>query len=264
MKPPRVAIITPYYKETRSLLERAIDSVRSQSVGADHILIADGFPQDWIESASVRHIRLDRSHQDFGNTPRGLGALLAASEGYDVIGFLDADNWYEKNHIHACLAAAEETFGGRDNCDCVIAKRSFRRPDESVLPIDELPGHTDTNCFVFLPGSFHLLSIWVTMPKVWSHHGDRVFNRALRSSGLKLAFTDTRTVNYFTNWASDYRRAGEPPPPGAKQDTTRPAPVQWSPRDLQIAARLSGGVVYNERRAPGRSVKPGAAKAASE
>lgn len=76
----KYAIITPYYKEERRLLERCIASVRNQTIGTDHFLVADGFPQDWIDTTGVRHLKLDRSHGDGGNTPRGVGALLAVAE----------------------------------------------------------------------------------------------------------------------------------------------------------------------------------------
>ena len=88
----KYAIVTPYFKETPSLLKRCIRSVRDQTLNADHIMVADGHPQDWIDNERVRHIRLDRSHNDYGNTPRGIGAILAIAEQYSGIGLLDADN----------------------------------------------------------------------------------------------------------------------------------------------------------------------------
>jgi hypothetical protein len=46
-----------------------------------------------------------------GRTPldqtRGVGALLAISEGYKGIGFLDADNWYDRDHVERCCAAVK-------------------------------------------------------------------------------------------------------------------------------------------------------------
>ena len=42
---PRYAFVTPYYKEARDCLERCVASVRRQTVRADHILVADGFPR---------------------------------------------------------------------------------------------------------------------------------------------------------------------------------------------------------------------------
>jgi hypothetical protein len=66
----RYAIITPYHKENRHLLQRATKSVKSQTVPADHFLIADGFAQEWIDREGVRHIKLDREHGYGGDTPR--------------------------------------------------------------------------------------------------------------------------------------------------------------------------------------------------
>ena len=147
----KYAIVTPYYKEERPLIERCMASVRSQTVPTDHFLVADGFPQEWIDTAGVRHFKLDRSHGDYGNTPRGVGALLAIAAQYSGIAFLDADNWLEPDHVETCLAAASGTPAP---CDYVIAQRSFRRPDESIMPVADEELHVDTNCFFFLPGAF--------------------------------------------------------------------------------------------------------------
>src|SRR5260221_12772714 len=113
----RFAIVTPYYQEPRATLERCIASVRAQTVGCDHFLIADGFPQTWIDEAQARHISLDQAHKDYGHVARGIGALLAVSEAYDGIGFLDADNWLDENHVAACVRA------GSGGADLGIAKR---------------------------------------------------------------------------------------------------------------------------------------------
>ena len=81
MDTTRPIVITPYYKEDPALLRRCMDSVRAQTVPTEHFLVADGYPQDWIDAEPVRHLKLDRSHRDYGNTPRGVAALLATSEG---------------------------------------------------------------------------------------------------------------------------------------------------------------------------------------
>ncbi|MBV9367356.1 MAG: glycosyltransferase family 2 protein, partial [Solirubrobacterales bacterium] len=147
--------ITPYYQEDRRLIERCIRSVQSQDPPADHMLVADGHPQRWLDSEPVRHIVLDKSHGDFGNAARGTGGLLAASEGCDGIGFLDADNWLEKNHLSTCLEEARQI----QDCDFVIARRNWRRPDGTLLraPDEPIPLHVDTNCLYLLPGSFHVI-----------------------------------------------------------------------------------------------------------
>ena len=173
----KYVFVTPYYKEDAKLLKRCLESVKNQSISCDHILIADGFPQKWIDDTGVRHLGLDRSHGDAGNTPRGLGALLAIAEEYDGIGLLDADNWLEKNHLEVCLDAANKMEGGIANCDFIIAQRYFRRFDETIMPIDEEARSCGHQLFFFPPGSYSFLPQWSLMPKRVSAAGDRFFMR---------------------------------------------------------------------------------------
>lgn len=228
-------VITPYYKEDRALLERCLGSVRRQRARADHILVADGFAQGWLDDAGVRHIKLDRAHADFGNFARGAAALMAIAEKYDAIAFLDADNWYDDDHLEACLAAA----AAAPSAPFVIAQRNFVRPDESVMAIERLEDepqghHVDTNCYLFLPPTFPLLHYWCTMPREVSAQGDRLFRRILSNSfTTPPAITSKRTVNYTCMFESVYRALGETPPEGAKPN------VDWAP-GLAWLRSLSG------------------------
>jgi hypothetical protein len=239
-KPLRAAIVTSYYKEPRALIERSLRSVREQTVHADHIVVADGHPQDWIDTAGVRHIRLDKAHGDYGNTPRGIGSLLAIAEAYDVIGFLDADNWLEPNHIGLGIATASGT------CDYAIARWHLRRPDGSILPIEGEPidSHVDTNCFLFFPGSFHAIMTFALMPQQLSPIGDRVFYAFLRGQNLASAIMPAKTVNYHCLWESVYRAAGETPPPDAKPNIDQAPIQQWlstlSSRERVLLTRRTG------------------------
>jgi glycosyltransferase involved in cell wall biosynthesis len=240
--PRRYAIVTPYYKEERWLIERCIRSVQAQTVGADHFLIADGHPQDWIDAEPVRHLRLDRSHGDYGNTPRTVGALLAVSEGYQGIGFLDADNWLEKDHVSTCITASLL----KQDCDYVIAKRNLCRPDGSVINVDDYPESmfVDTNCFFLLPGSYHAIPHFGLMPIELSPICDGVFLRALRAKNLTVAVTQTKTVNYHCIWRFVYEKAGETPPPNAKRGVNYESMKRWladqSPRQKEIIRRRIG------------------------
>jgi hypothetical protein len=166
----RYAIITPYHKEDRRLLQRAIDSVGNQTVPTDHFPIADGFPQDWIDGEGVRHVKLDREHGCGGNTPRGVGALIAIAEEYDGIGMLDADNWLDHDHVQTCVEAAKSCEGGAIHCDYVIAQWRLRRPDETILPWPEEPGHIDTGRFFFFRGCIQRHSLLGhDAPGIWAH-----------------------------------------------------------------------------------------------
>lgn len=242
----KYCVITPYYKESRDLLEHCLDSVARQSVAADHIVIADGFPQDWLDERDVRHIRLDRAHADYGNLARGIGSMLAISEKYDGICFLDADNWYDDDHLETCLAAAATKPGA----DYVVAQRNFVRPDRSVMtsvtPADvPYADHVDTNCYLFLPGSFHLLHYWCTIPQELGTHGDMLFNLILKNylpGGAPV--TSHRTVKYLCMFEGVYLDKGEVPPPGTKPFVDWNTCTAWlaglSDRDFDRVQKLTG------------------------
>ena len=239
----RVAVITPYFKEPRPWLERCIASVREQTHACDHLVVADGYAQDWLDATGVRHLRLDRGHADYGNTPRGLGALLAVSEGYDAVAFLDADNWYEPDHIQTCVDTAERT-----NADYVCARRHWVREDGSRMsvriPEDEDRSHVDTNCFFLQFGAFYSLARWLLMPKPMAIWCDRFYLASLRADRLREAHTDRPTVNYLCTWANVYQSIGETPPSYAKQGLPVERLFSWvdrlQPGDLALVQRLSG------------------------
>ncbi|MEA2978778.1 MAG: hypothetical protein QOF09_601, partial [Alphaproteobacteria bacterium] len=244
MPKSKFIVITPYYKESERLLRRCIDGVAKQTIGCEHFLIADGFPQDWIDGTDVRHLKLDAGHADYGNTPRGVGALIAIAEGYEGIGLLDADNWLEPDHIEICLEAAEKCPGGAGNCDYVVASRLFRRPDETIMQISDEPDHVDTNCFFFFRGAFSIVPHWALMPKVVSPICDRIFYSLIKSKPLTSVKTKKPSVNYQTLWSSQYRALGETPPEGAKHDVDPSQIRVWadsqSSREVEIVNRLVG------------------------
>jgi Glycosyl transferase family 2 len=246
---PKFAIVTAYYKEDRSFLERCLRSVRQQSLAADHIVVADGFPQNWLDEAGVRHIRLDRRHGDYGNTARGVGALLAIAEDYVGIGFLDADNWLEPNHISECLAAAVTPSG--EPYDYIIAQRNFKRPDETTLAVDDEPDHVDTNCFFFLPGAFYAIPRFAGIPRELSSLGDRIFYKELSAQPLRANVLKKKTVNYHCLWESLYRTANEAPPPDAKPNIDHQPLIAWlnglSPAHRNAVARRLPASIANQQ-----------------
>ncbi|ACB93747.1 glycosyltransferase family A protein [Beijerinckia indica] len=239
----RYLVVTAYYKEDRSFLERCIRSVREQTMATDHLLVADGFAQDWVQRAGLRHIQLDQSHNDYGNTPRGIGALLAISERYDGFCFCDADNWFEPNHIASCLQTAADA---EQDCDYVVARRYLRRPDETIIPINDEPieSHVDTNCFFFLPGSYHLVHLFANMPQELSSIGDRVFYNALRRQKLNMAVVHEPTVNYHCLWKPVYQAIGEIPPLEGKPSIDNSSIQYWisnlNPRQKELLSRRTG------------------------
>lgn len=244
----RTLVVTPYYKEPPAKLQRCIESVAAQTHPADHLMVADGHPVDWIDSAGVRHLRLDRAHADFGNTPRSLGMMIGIAEQYDAITLLDADNWYEPDHVECCWQAALA------DCDYVIALRRLRRPNGSIMPIEEEPidHHVDTSCFFFLEGSFALLPLWGTMPREVSPLCDRVFYAAIKARKLRRVVTDHITVNFEVTVRGFFEMLKEVPPPEAKDPPDFRAMQAWidglDDRALQRASARAGVTLSRTQR----------------
>jgi hypothetical protein len=240
----RYCVVTPYFREDRATLSRCIDSVRGLTVAADHILVADGHPKPWMDDAPVRHVTLDRPHADYGDFARGAGALMAVAEVYDGILFLDADNWFEPDHLETCLAAARQA----PDCAFVAAQRKLIRPNGTRIPgrLEEQPqeDHVDTNCYLLLPSVYHLVHRWCTIPRELALIGDRLFYKALRQEGLPFAVAPRPTVNYLCLFREIYLLNGETPPPEAKPNV-QPAHLQrWldarSPEEHARIKQLTG------------------------
>lgn len=101
----KVALITPYYTESVDLLRRCHESVASQTYpGVTHIMVADGHPNNVVDEWDCEHLKLPESHRDSGATPRAVAALSAFGRGYDAVGFIDADNSVDPDHV-ACMVA---------------------------------------------------------------------------------------------------------------------------------------------------------------
>jgi glycosyltransferase involved in cell wall biosynthesis len=236
------AIITPYFKEPPEILKRCIDSVKQQSISADHFLISDGHPQDWVDSSGVRHLRLSMAHNDSGNTPRGIGALLAISEGYTGIGFLDADNWYDPDHVEQCCTAANSVAAAPP--DLVAARRRSLLPDGTVTNLSEEPNHIDTSCYWLLEGSFAVAHHWLTMVPQVAPACDRVFYKVVQANLLRICYTKSETVNFVGNYEDFYRAVGKTPPPDAKAGFNMPAFLKWilslDDRQLRLANQRCG------------------------
>jgi len=261
----RIAVVTPYYQESREVLERCIASVRAQSVPVDQILVADGHPQYWFEDApNVTHAILRKRAGDYGDTPRSVGLVMAVRSQYEIVQFLDADNFLLPDHFEVTL----RHFRGRaegDYPDIVLARREMLRPDGSIIaveiPEEETFRHVDTNCFVFYRTSFHVAIKWSLIPREISFIDDRVFFALLaqRHPELRTAFNETRTVGYTCLWDTVYRMAGEKPPPNSKNMGAQFVAAQrwWRGLDAhskQVIERTLGLPILLPEDAPGRSL----------
>lgn len=210
----KVAVVTPYYNTPEAWLLECHHSVRAQTHPCTHVLVADGQPQTVVDTLDAQHLRLPVNAGDYGDTPRGIGSVLAISQGFDAIAYLDADNWYDPEHIATLVALHLQTGAA-----VVTAARNLHRLDGSLLgPCPESNGETfvDTNCYFLSRAAFGIVPVWWMM-EPWMHAvDDRVLLGYIRKARLSQAHSKRPTVAYRTAFKFHYRRAGEIPPPGAK------------------------------------------------
>ncbi len=213
----RVAVITPYFREPDAILRQCHASVRGQTHPCTHFLIADGHPNPLFSNdGATVHIALPKPNADNGNTPRAIGGILADQYGFDAVAYLDADNWYEPDHI-ANLLRARQIAGG----DVIASRRRFYTLDGELLTIqdtaDETNVHVDTSCWLIFRPAFALLRVWL-MPKPLGPICDRIFYRAVGHHRFGFTITADRSVAFRTQYADHYTHTGRPVPPGAKTD----------------------------------------------
>jgi len=208
----RVAVITPYHNETPEVLSRCYQSVIHQTYkDITHFMVADGSPSELplqIQQMSVPKCA------DFGDTPRGVASAVAWAQGYDAIAYLDADCWYEPNHIITMVGVLKES-----GSDIVTCPRNLYRLDGSFMAVDsESDGKAfnDTNCFLFSRKTFPLLASWMFKPLELCIIDDRVLWQVVQQSQVKVARSLKPTVNYTTTLAFHYQQNNEPIPDHAR------------------------------------------------
>lgn len=215
----RVAVVTPYHTEPLEILAHCHVSVRRQTLAADHFLIADGHARNEIDGWAVQHVKLPRAHGDCGCTPRGLGALLAASEGYEFVAFLDADNWYHDDHLRSLVAVWEQRGG-----QVCASFRTFHDLEGQLLPVEEADEnalrHIDTSCFLIHRSGFACLTDWLAMPKALAPLCDRIFFAGLLHRRFAVSSSGARTVAFRSQYREHYEVAKRPVPSNAKDGTT--------------------------------------------
>ena len=210
----RIAVITPYHKESLQLLSRCHESVLAQDLPCTHVLVADGIGYPEVDDWNCRHIRLGVGHDDNGNTPRALGALAAMNEGFDCIAFLDADNWFSTDHLSRGIATQTAT-----GCDVVFSDRHIVFPDGQRLteqPLEDRDRrHADTSCILIFSAAFRSLALWAEMPRLLAPQCDRVMFSHLMAT-QRCAWSSTATVYFETWYANHFLAAGFIPPLNAK------------------------------------------------
>ena len=210
----KVAVITPYFKTPLEWLYKCHLSIQAQTYPCVHFIVADGQPYDEVDSWDAQHIKLPVNISDYGDTPRGVGSIIAMSQGYDAIAYLDADNWYYPDHIATMVKLQRET-----GVAVVTSARNLHRLDGSLLgKCIEVDGENfvDTSCLFLTRTAFNNIPVWWSMPPKYHCIDDRVFWANIKSRNLSRIHSGKTTVAYRTAFANHYLFFGETPPEGSK------------------------------------------------
>lgn len=228
----KVAVVTPYYKESVDYLRQCHESVVNQTVDCTHIMVADGHPNPEVDRWACRHIPLPYSHGDYGDTAKSIGAVEAIGSGYDAIAFLDADNWFLKDHIESLVKCANE-----NQADFVSSYRYFCRVDGTLLGEclnSDAVKFADTNCMFFTRKALLIAGHWFHIPRDAHAICDRVVWKFIQDANVKVAHTGRSTICYRLTYPNVYRAFGEEPPPGCKEGNNEVAYAvqRWKQRGL--------------------------------
>ncbi|MBT8605979.1 glycosyltransferase family 2 protein [Polynucleobacter paneuropaeus] len=240
----KIAVITPYFKEPIEFLRQCHESVKTQGVSADHFFIADGFPNEELISWGVKHATLPQAHADNGNTPRGIGSILADIEGYDFISYLDADNWFHPGHLESLLNLWNKT-----KANICSSLRTYHTLDGIKLDIREVADfsleHIDTSCYLIHRSAFEVLDTWNKMPYQLSPICDRIFLAALRNKRFKFASTKNQTVAFRSQYKQHYLAAKITPPAQAKDNIEKESLAWMSTKEgMRETAKKLGFIPY--------------------
>ena len=211
---PRVAVVTPYYKESIEMLERCHQSVQNQTLNCLHILVADGYPNKTVKGWDAHHIQLPCSHNDIGSTPRLIGAYHAIGLGVEAITFLDADNWLREDHIEQMSRIMDQ-----ERADFVSTTRTLCRLDGSEMgpcPLTDPDHFIDTNCMMLGKAAFPVLHQWSLMPSYGHLIGDRIMLHHIKQAGIKRIHINTPSVFYRCGKAGLYHQMNEAVPQGVE------------------------------------------------
>lgn len=217
---PSIYVVTPYYQESLEVLRRCHESVLAQQVDAriTHVMVADGFARPEIDEWDVEHVKLPKAHGDNGNTPRGIGAILAQTQDAEFIAYLDADNWFYPEHLHVLLEGHRQS---QASISC--SSRHFYDPQGQRLDVQEEAedrfAHVDTSCFLVHRSAFASTDLWTGMPKPLSPICDRIFFAGLRHRRYSMCFTGQRTVGFTSLYEPHYKALGRALPKGSKSGT---------------------------------------------
>ena len=203
----KIAVITPYNNENFELIKKANVSIFDQvgdNFTCEHIIIVDGFDEkNNLSNLKCHKIELKINHNDNGNTPRSIGTNYAITRNFDYIMYLDADNWFQNNHVNSLLNLI------KNETSIACSYRSFYTMDEnkmSYLEDDDCLNKkfVDTSCYLIPKNFFQVINIWHLIPKDTSQWCDRIFFFNILKNKCPIKFSEMHTVAFRTLYDVHY------------------------------------------------------------
>jgi glycosyltransferase involved in cell wall biosynthesis len=225
----RIAVITPCHNTPQAWLDQCRQSVLAQTFPCTHILINDGGqPPRVDESGDFQVVHLPRPHHDVGNAGRAIGSVMAICQGFDALAYLDADNWYEPNHLETLVVLHQASGAGV----CSSARNLYRGNGTLLGRCPEVDGErfVDTNCLFLTSAAYSAIATWYLVPRGRALAADREVWQTIKKLDLRRAHTSLPTVAYRTNYRVHFDYFGVAPPAGAKV-------LVWDPVRQELVER---------------------------
>ena len=193
-----INIITPCYDEDKNVILGNIKSIKKQISEnlINHFCIFDGIDRiseikNKIVNCNNLHFYKTRfNHADYGDYVRRLGTKISIKNNIKSVGYLDADNTFEKDHVKAVFRTHFET--GKN---IIISNRKFLT--KNIENIKENSDFFDTNQITFFGEKIKIGLLWGKYPRQLSLIGDRIITNYIKNYHINdLAFTNKTTVNY--------------------------------------------------------------------
>jgi hypothetical protein len=158
-------------------------------------------------------------HDDYGNAARAIGSVSAIVREFDAIAYLDADNWFDDDHLERLLRSHRQS----NAAICTTGRKLYDFADGFMGICPEVDGTTfvDMNCYFLTRQAFGLITYLYMTPLSHCQLVDRILWNEIVRSGIARHHDVTPSVNYRTLYAFHYRYFGMTPPPNAKVATLR-------------------------------------------
>lgn len=212
----KIWVVVPFYNESDDWLRQCLASIAGQSVRCQTLVVSDAGRESPVFAEHSPHVlRFPFRSNDWGDTPRSIGALLATSQGADAVTWLDADNWWEPLHLQSLVALHEQTGAAI----CTSARTLYHINGTRLGRCYETDGESfvDANCLLLFRPALRLTPHWSLLPAQAHTAGDRIFWDIIRRSAITRAHTGLPTVAYRTRYRVHYDHFGVPAPADVKE-----------------------------------------------